>query len=85
MGARGIVAAMPWHERFADWLCDRPLFAKLWLIELLCGPPPETPVDRAIREEGERLRRAFPDFNFDHPGVCTWRPTDGVPFSPPRP
>jgi hypothetical protein len=21
---------------------------------------PETPVDRAIREEGERLRRAFP-------------------------
>jgi hypothetical protein len=24
------------------------------------GPRRETPVDRAIREEGERLRRAFP-------------------------
>ena len=24
------------------------------------APMPETPVDRAIREEGERLRKAFP-------------------------
>jgi hypothetical protein len=24
------------------------------------APLPETPVDRAIREEGERLRKAFP-------------------------
>jgi hypothetical protein len=30
--------------------------------------PRETPVDRAIREEGERLRRAFPTIDFDNPG-----------------
>jgi hypothetical protein len=24
------------------------------------SPPPETLIDRAIREEGERLRKAFP-------------------------
>jgi len=28
---------------------------------------PESPADRAIREEGDRLRRAFPDIDFDHP------------------
>jgi hypothetical protein len=33
------------------------------------SPPPETLVDRAIREEGERLRRAFPTVNFDNPGA----------------
>jgi hypothetical protein len=31
-------------------------------------PPQETPVDRAIREEGERLRRAFPAIDLDNPG-----------------
>jgi hypothetical protein len=31
-------------------------------------PLQETPVDRAIREEGERLRKAFPAIDFDHPG-----------------
>jgi hypothetical protein len=30
---------------------------------------PETPADRAIREEGERLRKAFPTVDFDHPGA----------------
>jgi hypothetical protein len=33
--------------------------ARLSLLDWL-APLPETPVDRAIREEGERLRRAFP-------------------------
>jgi hypothetical protein len=28
----------------------------------------ETPVDRAIREEGERLRRAFPAIDFNNRG-----------------
>jgi hypothetical protein len=35
---------------------------------------PETPEDRAIREEGERLRRAFPGIDFDHPGARKFRP-----------
>jgi hypothetical protein len=30
---------------------------------------PETPEDRAIREEGERLRKAFPSIDFNHPGA----------------
>jgi hypothetical protein len=75
-GAPGIVGAMPWHVRFADWLCDRPLFAKLWLIELLRRPPTETPVDRAIREEGDRLRQEFPTIDFDHPGASARRPAE---------
>ena len=34
-------------------------FARLAVLDWL-APPKETPVDRAIREEGERLRKAFP-------------------------
>jgi hypothetical protein len=34
--------------------------ARLTVHDWLAGPPPETPVDRAIREEGERLRKAAP-------------------------
>jgi hypothetical protein len=30
--------------------------------------PRKTAVDRAIREEGKRLRKAFPTIDFDHPG-----------------
>jgi hypothetical protein len=30
---------------------------------------PETPEHRSIREEGERMRRAFPSIDFDHPGA----------------
>jgi hypothetical protein len=33
--------------------------ARLSVLDWLF-PPQETPLDRAIREEGERLRRAFP-------------------------
>jgi hypothetical protein len=33
--------------------------ARLWVLDWL-SLLPETPTDRAIREEGERLRRAFP-------------------------
>jgi len=40
----------------ADYLLRRARLSVLdWLL-----PLPETPIDRAIREEGERLRRAFP-------------------------
>ncbi len=33
--------------------------ARLTVLDWL-APMPETPTDRAIREEGERLRKAFP-------------------------
>ena len=33
--------------------------ARLWVLDRL-APLPETPIARAIREEGERLRKAFP-------------------------
>ena len=42
----------PAHLSVLDWL---------W-------PPPITPVDRAIRKEGEPLRRAFPNIDFYNPG-----------------
>jgi hypothetical protein len=38
---------------------------------------PETPADRAIREEGERIRRVFPSIDFDRPGSRqVYRPDD---------
>ena len=40
----------------ADYLLTR---ARLSVLDWL-SPLPETPTDRAIREEGERLREAFP-------------------------
>jgi len=41
--------------------------SRLWLLDRWLDPSPETPEDRAIREEGERLRRAFPAVDFDDP------------------
>jgi hypothetical protein len=40
----------------ADYLLT---LARLMVLDWIPGPGPETPVDRAIREEGERLRNAF--------------------------
>jgi hypothetical protein len=40
--------------------------ARLWVLDRLASMP-ETPVDRAIGEEGEWLRRAFPAINFGDP------------------
>jgi hypothetical protein len=34
---------------------------------LAASPPPESTTDRAIREQGERLREAFPQVDFDDP------------------
>ena len=48
-----------------DWLAGAAVSVRLGVLDWLAGPPPETPVDRAIREEGERLRKAFPEINFD--------------------
>jgi hypothetical protein len=43
----------------------------------LVRPNPETPDDRAIREEGERIRKAFPSIDFDHPGARKTRAEPG--------
>ncbi len=40
--------------------------ARFRILDWLLGPFPETPTDKAIREEGERLRREFPDVYFDN-------------------
>jgi hypothetical protein len=40
----------------ADFLLT---LARLWVLDRV-APMPETPADRAIREDGERLRKAFP-------------------------
>jgi hypothetical protein len=48
----------------ADYLLT---VARLWALDRL-APMPDTPVDRAIREEAERLRKAFPTIDFDNPG-----------------
>jgi hypothetical protein len=42
-----------------DRLLDFAIAARLGILDWL-APLPETPVDRAIREEGERRRKAFP-------------------------
>ena len=40
------------------------------------GNEPEAPLDQYIRIGGERIRRAFPTFDFDHPGAAI-RPAEG--------
>jgi hypothetical protein len=42
-------------------------------IEIRLDRTPEAPEDRAIREEGERIRKAFPSIDFDHPDARTIR------------
>jgi hypothetical protein len=41
--------------------------ARLSILDRLAGPTPETPTDTAIREQGERLRKAFSNVDFDDP------------------
>ncbi len=41
----------------ADYLLT---VARLTVLDWLAGLPPETPTDRAIREEGERIRKDRP-------------------------
>ena len=50
-----------------DRLLDFIIAAGLGILDWL-APPRETPVDRAIRLEGEKPRKAFPATDFDNPG-----------------
>ena len=68
---RLVVRKPPVLRRLCAELVDRVdhllTLARLTVLDWLAGPPPETPTDRAIREEGERLRKAFHEIDFDPP------------------
>jgi hypothetical protein len=50
------------RRAISDWLSFQ-----IGTLEFWWWPRPETPVDRAIRLEGERIRKAFPWIDFDRP------------------
>jgi hypothetical protein len=58
------------RRRFCAELLDRADYlltlARLTVLDWR-APMPETPTDRAIRDEGERIRKAFPEIDFNHP------------------
>jgi hypothetical protein len=56
-----------WLSAVVDRVDHLITLARLWVLDRLV-PTPETPADGAIREEGERLRKAFPTIDFDNPG-----------------
>jgi hypothetical protein len=62
--------------KFLDWIDYAFTLARLTIFDWIAGPPPETSVDRTIREEGERIRKAFPEIDFDHPGARATRRDD---------
>ncbi len=54
--------------RVLDWLRDLPFRTRLWLLDRVVGPYPETEADRIRQRRKERLRRAFPDTDVDGTG-----------------
>jgi len=77
---RKILAALAQAGRaLADWLSFQRGTVEGW-IDGLCGRE-EDPLSRAIREDGERLRRAFPALDLDDP---TPRSIHAEPASPGR-
>jgi hypothetical protein len=54
--------------RFLDLLRDLPIFLGLWLLDRVAGPYPETEEDRVRERRRQRLRRSFPDIDFDGTG-----------------
>jgi hypothetical protein len=56
---------------FADWWSFQ-----MGTIEGWFDRSPETPEDQAISEEGEGIRKAFPEIDFDHPGSNEWKPDE---------
>jgi hypothetical protein len=55
-------------ESWANKGLTAPL-VRMGTIEGWFDRAPETPEDRAIREEAERMRRAFLQIDFDRPGA----------------
>ena len=66
-----------WHA-LADWWSFQMGTIVGWFDRT-----PETPEDRAIREEGERIRKAFPSIDFDHPGARKTPPEPTASAGPP--
>ena len=52
---------MEWLRELAYRVARAWTIAELSVLEWITGPEPETPEDRAIREEGERIRKRFPN------------------------
>lgn len=48
----------------ADYLLT---LARLTVLDWVAELPPETPTDRAIREESELISAPFPQIDVDHP------------------
>jgi hypothetical protein len=67
LGMNDVLFLRLWRA-LADWWSF-----EMGTIEGWFDRTPETPEDRAIRLEGERIRRAFPSIDFDHPGARTIR------------
>jgi hypothetical protein len=49
-------------------LGDLSISARLWLLDRIAGPYPETEADRIRERRRERLRRAFPGVDIDGTG-----------------
>jgi len=56
-----------WRE-FVHWILDRPLVFRLWLLDRIAGPLPETEVDQIEEQQKQRLRQAFPGVDVDGTG-----------------
>jgi hypothetical protein len=59
---------VPRLRRFLWWISDLPITARLWLLDRIAGPFPETEADRIREHRKERLWRAFPGVNIDGTG-----------------
>ncbi len=54
--------------RFCEWLRGVPIAARLWLLDRIAGPYPETEADRIREREKHRLQSAFPGVEIDGTG-----------------
>jgi hypothetical protein len=49
------------YWRTLDFIANALELAKCWVVDRLCGPFPETPTDRAIRDRGDERFADKPD------------------------
>jgi len=55
----GSLVPLPWRllDALDYWLTQ----ARLYLVDVVCGPQPEPPADETRNVDRERLRKAFPE------------------------
>jgi hypothetical protein len=59
---------IPRLRRFFWWISDLSITVRLWLLDRIAGPFPETEADRVREQRKNRLRQAFPDIDIDGTG-----------------